>query len=222
MTRNKIYAIVEGHGEAQGPSENEPGAVVVLINKLLKELEFWSLFAAKRPFRMLSYGDFFRGDKLERAIRRHKSHQDCAALLVLLDMDDHCPRDKAFELTKRVKNMEPLPFSVVVVCAKCEYEAWFLASLESIYDGQTCFKDPEAKRDAKGWLKKHFGYRPTRDQSNYTHALDVVLTRERSRSFRRLYHAFEQIVTAAQTGQCIISPLKIASANELNHAPHPK
>ena len=212
MTRNKVYAIAEGHGEANKPSKKEQAAVIVLISRLLQELKCWSLFPVEKrpPFRMPSYGSFFRGDKLERAIRLHKMYADCVALLVLIDMDDDCAKEKATELTSRIQKMESLPFSVVVVCARREYEAWFLASLETIHPGQHYPTDPESRRDAKGWLRKQFGYKPTRDQSRYTQDLDIALARERSRSFRRLYHAFEEIATAASTGQCIISPLKIA------------
>jgi hypothetical protein len=136
MNRNKVYAIVEGHGEADHPFRGEQPAVVVLISKLLFELGCRTLFPTERvpPFRM-SFGEFFRGDKLERALRYHKKFSDCAAVLVLLDMDDDCPKEKAFELQERIRRMESLPFSVVIACAKREYEAWFLASLETIREG---------------------------------------------------------------------------------------
>jgi hypothetical protein len=207
MARNKIYAIVEGHGEANKPARDQQAAVVVLISKLLQELNCWSLFPVEKypPFRM-SYGDFFRGDKLERAIRLHKKYSDCAAVLILLDMDDDCAKERAFQLTNRIQSMEVLPFSVSVVCATCEYEAWFLASLETIHQGQSYSDDPESRRNAKGWLKKRFGYRQTRDQSRYTHNIDTALARRRSRSFRRLYHAFEEIISAVQAEETIITP----------------
>jgi hypothetical protein len=207
MTRNKIYAIVEGHGEANRPQGSVKPATVVLISKLLTELHHWTLFSVeKRPPFRLPYGQFFRGDKLERAIRLHKSYEDCAALLILLDMDDDCAKEKSMELVTRIRAMESLPFSVSVTCAVREYEAWFLASLETIQPGHCYEGDPELRRDAKGWLKRHFGYRPTRDQSAYTEGLDIALALGRSRSFRRLYHAFEEIIEASQTGHCIISP----------------
>ncbi len=208
MSRNKIYAIVEGHGEANPPSKGEQPAVIVLISSMLSELgRGWTLFPTEKipPFRM-SYGDFFRGDKLERAIRYYKYFEDCAAILVLLDMDDACPKKKALELSTRILAMEPLPFSVVVVCAKREYEAWFLASLETIQDGKSFDGDPEEKRDAKGWLRQNFGYKQTRHQAKYTRMLDIPLVLKRSRSFRRLYHAFEQIAEAVQNKKIIITP----------------
>lgn len=208
VTRNKFYAIVEGHGEANRPSPSEQPAVVILLKKLLQNLQCRTLFVAdKAPLFRLSYSQFFHNEKFENAIRYHAIYPDCAALLVLLDMDDHCPKEKAAELTARVRTMGALPFSVAVVCAKREYEAWFLASLESIHAEQHYPGDPEAPRDAKGWLKKQFGYRQIRDQALYTRKLNIELARVRSRSFRRLYHAVEELVAAVNEEQCVVTPV---------------
>jgi len=149
---------------------------------------------------------FFAAGKLEKVIRAHKMFADCAAVLILLDMDDDCPKQKGPALAERIRAMEELPFTVVIVCATREYEAWFLASLESIHTAHTYSDDPEGIRAAKGWLKRKFGYQEARDQSAYTQALDIVLAWDRSRSFQRLYHAFEQIVSAFEIGQTVITP----------------
>jgi hypothetical protein len=103
--------------------------------------------------------------------------------------------------------MGALPFSIAVVCAKREYEAWFLASLESIHAERRYEGDPEAPHDAKGWLKEHFGYRQIRDQSSYTRKLNIELARMRSRSFCRLCHAIEEIVTSVNNHECIVTPV---------------
>jgi hypothetical protein len=94
----------------------------------------------------------------------------------------------------------------MVVCAKREYEAWFLASLQSIQAGQLYPGDPESIRGAKEWLQHKFGYREVRDQSRYTRMLDVALAKDRSRSFRRLCHAFEELIAATQFGPPIVTP----------------
>jgi len=207
MSRNKVYAIVEGHGEANSPYRGVAPAVMVLIQRMLQYQNCWTLFPGTKypPFRMRSYGAFFAGDTFERAVRYHKGISDCAAVLVLLDMDDDCAKARAVELASRVKDMEALPFSVVVVAAKREYEAWFLASLETIKD-EVYGDDPEHRRDVKGWLKKQYGYRPTRHQAEYTQLVDIDLARARSRSFRRLCHAFEEVKCAQQDSHVIISP----------------
>ena len=47
--RNKIYAIVEGQGEANKPSSGELPAIIVLIKRLLyDELACWSLFPVEK------------------------------------------------------------------------------------------------------------------------------------------------------------------------------
>ena len=207
LPRNKVHAIVEGHGEAQAPNKNQQPAVTVLIQKLLNDLECYTLFpSGKPPWRMRSQGDFFADQKLENVIRAHKIYADCAAILILFDLDDGCPKEKAPLLTKRLRDMEELPFSIIVVCAKREYEAWFLSSLESIHPEHTYPDDPDFIRDAKGWLRRKFGYRERRDQTRYTRELDLKLARERSRSFRRLYHSFEEITSAFTSNQLIITP----------------
>ena len=80
MVRNKIYAIVEGHGEAKPPTPGQLPAVYVLMNKLLLDLHCWTLFPAIKavPWRMFSSGDFFAKGKLEQIIRAHKKEEDCA------------------------------------------------------------------------------------------------------------------------------------------------
>jgi hypothetical protein len=123
-------------------------------------------------------------------------------------MDDECPKEKALALTTRITGMEPLPFSVVVVCATREFESWFLASLETIHINEFYDRDPEEIRDAKGWLRKRYGYKPTRHQATYTERIDLDLARKRSRSFRRLYHAFEEILAAANEDRLIVTPTK--------------
>ncbi len=211
MSRNKIYAIVEGQGEANPPKGSQ-SAITVLISKMLTELNYWQLYpATKRPSFRMSYGSFFKDSKLENAIRYHKMFDDCAALLILLDMDDDCPKEKATELVNRINMMGTLPFSVVVVGAKREFESWFLASLETIHDEQLYNGDPESKRDAKGWLRKNFKYKQIRHQAVYTQKLDITLAYERSRSFRRLYHAFQELVDAAQQGRVVVTPVEQTS-----------
>jgi hypothetical protein len=208
MVRNKVYAIVEGHGEADPPSADQDPAVTLLMAKLLHYFECWDLFPAKRrPWRLDSCGDFYT-DTVLNALRAHKEFPDCATVLVIFDLDDGASCIIGPSLVARVRGMEDLPFSVVVVCARREYEAWFLASLETVQPGHTYPSDPEAIRGAKEWLTREFGYREVRDQARYTQAIDVARAGERSRSFRRLYHAFEELIAAAHTGQPVITPFQ--------------
>ena len=207
MSRNVIEILAEGHGEA-GPSirGSEPAATV-LVSRLLHHLgHSHELFATRTPLRMRSVGEFYRADVLEKRLRYLAQRDRCAAVLILLDMDDGCPTERARELGERVRAMLPLPFSTVIVAAKREYEAWFLASLESIHEGEAYPGDPESLRDAKGWLRKRYRYRPTSQQSEYTRRIDIKLAASRSRSFRRMLHAVDEIVTAYREGIQVVTP----------------
>jgi hypothetical protein len=126
------------------------------------------------------------------------------AALLLYDLDDGCPKEEVQKAAALIR-VANLPFPVAIVLAKCEYEAWMLASIESVSaadprlpEGLTCDVDPESIRDAKGWLTARLpdgiSYKPTFDQTRYTSAIDVALAAERSRSFRRLCHAVDELV----------------------------
>lgn len=178
-----------------------------LITRIISERYEWRhLFPGSPTWRMGSQGDFFKPRKLENVLRRFKAKDDCAAILVLVDMDESCPKEKAHEIVERIQLMELLPFSVTVVCPKPEFEAWFLACLEDIIPGSIFDGDPEERRDAKGYLNKNFGYKPTRNQIDFTHKLNINQTAERSRSFRRLLHAIEEILEAKERNETIITP----------------
>lgn len=203
--RNKIYAIVEGHGEAGQRKGTSP--VSFLINLINNERGNWSLVPWSPVSRMRSQGDFFKLGKLENVLRRYIEKEDCAAVLVLVDMDEYCAKEKAYEIVGRIHNMEKLPFSVAVVCPKPEFEAWFLACLEDIRPGHNFEGDPEERRDAKGYLKREFRYKPTRDQFEYTTKINIQKATERSRSFRRLVHAIEELSLAKEQDKTIITPI---------------
>ena len=112
-------------------------------------------------------------------------------------------------------------FPVVIVIAKCEYEAWFLASLETIAgqsfdlrpglpEDSSYPDDVEARVGVKGWITRQLPegriYKETLDQVAMTRLIDLEKARQRSRSFRRLCHALEQAVTAIDSGQKLVTP----------------
>ncbi len=178
----------------------------MLTIRLLQHFGCYDLYPADRPWRLRSTSEFFRGDFLERAIRAHRFFDDCAGVLVLVDLEDDCPALRGPELANRIRNMgEDLPFTVMVVCAYREYETWFLVSL-GVIRGEVYPGNPESHRDAKGWLSKRFGYREVRDQASYTQSLDIEITGQKSRSFRRLCHAFEELIEARAIGQPVVTP----------------
>ena len=95
---------------------------------------------------------------------------------------------------------------VAIVFAHREYEAWFLASMETIARGSgnsfgpdlVYEGDVETRRGVKEWLTHQMPprqiYKPTLHQAGFTALIDIELAQQRSRSFRRLCHAVEEIV----------------------------
>ncbi|MDP2783496.1 MAG: DUF4276 family protein [Sulfurimicrobium sp.] len=115
-------------------------------------------------------------------------------ILVLLDADDDCPAELGAQVLERARGIVPHR-RVSVVLANREYEAWFLASAESLH-GQRGFTfdspqnfEAERPRDAKGWLGERMAsgtYRETTDQSAFSALMDLQQAIEGSRSFRKL------------------------------------
>ena len=99
---------------------------------------------------------------------------------------------------------------VAVVLAKCEFEAWFLAAAESIRGWRGLRNDihspddPEAIRDAKGWLSNRMEngrkYHEKRDQPALTDSFDLEQAR-RADSFDKCYrdivHLLEELQKAS-------------------------
>ena len=129
---------------------------------------------------------------------------DTGWILVLLDADDDCPVTLALDIATRAREVLPnRPISVV--CANREFEAWFLASAESL-DGRRSLKvalrevpaDPDAIRGAKEWLSRRMTagrYRETTDQPAFAAIMDLEAARSRSRSFRKLCTDWSAFVT---------------------------
>jgi hypothetical protein len=212
MPLRKIVSIVEGDGEVT--------AVPVLLGRLLGLRQCYDLIA-DRPKNAHSVSNLTKPGGLEKFLAYARKEPDCAAVLVLLDADEDCAVGLATSLALRAK-MLSLPFPTAIVCAKCEYEVWFLASLSSISgkqingrpglnEGLTYDQPVENMRDAKGWLSKNMppgrAYKETQDQEAITRLLDFDLVREKSRSFRRLEHAIDELLVAIDQNTPFVTPL---------------
>ncbi len=165
-------------------------------------------------------GNLTKTGGLERFIQHAWKEPDCAAVLILMDADEKCAKALAESLSSRVLAMGAR-CSVVTVIAKCEYEAWFLTSLETIagqdLQGRTGLPaglqyqgDVEALTGVKGWFNRSFppkrAYKEEEDQAPMTRLLDIALARQRSRSFRRLCHALEEALEAMDSGKVVVTP----------------
>jgi len=208
----RIVPIVEGDGEVQ--------AVPLLLGKLLAGMGRPEVGVSRPPLNAGSCSNLTKEGGLERFVQNAALRGDCGSILVLMDADKGCPLKIAQDFVGRISALGT-KYPVVVVIANCEYEAWFLASLESIAGqtldgrpglpaGTTYPTDVEALVGVKGWLSSKFPgsrtYKETTDQALMTRLLRPDLVAPRSRSFRRLQHALEEAVAAMDAGQVVVTP----------------
>jgi len=190
----KIQPIVEGHGEVE--------AVPVLLRRLRDAAECWNVDIDK-PIRW-PRNHLIKEDSLKKAIEL-ALYRDCGGILVLFDSDQDCPKDLAPRLAKWAKNhARDVPCEVVM--AHKEYEAWFLASIESLRGKRDIrtdaepHPDPELPRGAKAQLEQRMergtSYMERIDQPALTQLFDMSLAYRRCRSFRKLTKAFADLVGA--------------------------
>ena len=187
----RIVPIVEGEGDV--------AAAPLLIRRILahQQIRGW---VVDRPIKAGGIGAVKK--KLERLIGLAELRDGCQAILILLDLDDGCPKEAAGELMESIGqcfNRHP----VAVVFAHREYEAWFLASVEDIagthgIPPETRFEgNPEKIRGAKEWLKHRFpkglSYKETKHQALFSMKISIDTAMKRSRSFRKLCTSIEEI-----------------------------
>jgi hypothetical protein len=209
VSSQAIYLVVEGDGEEQ--------AVPLLIRRLLYDYLERFEFASIQVFNAQGRGNLTRQGGLERILEKVQRSSDCMGCLILLDAekeDVRCPLTPVQQLADFAKK-RTWPFPIVIVCAVCEYESWFLYNLEAIardfelsttsYEG-----DPESECAAKGWISRQMppdaSYKETFHQVKFTDRIDIVKTAKQSRSFRRLVHAVEELVEAIDNHTTLVSP----------------
>jgi hypothetical protein len=189
-------------------------ALPILLRRLLHQrYQRYGVEIAK-PKKAGSSGKLIK--ELERFLRYAAITPQCGSILVLIDADDKCPKELAESLASRSKALG-LSKPTAIVCAKCEYETWFLASLNTIR-GRAAISETarfrgevESLRGAKEWLSDQMPpdrtYKETTDQASLTSLIDLSLAHANSRSFRRLCHAVEQLLAAMDSGLPVVTPL---------------
>lgn len=143
-----IQPVVEGHGDVL--------ALPVLLRRLVEEARTWSV-GVGRPIRR-PRNKLVRESGVEQAVRLAIEQRDCGGVLVLLDGNSDCPA----ALGPTVQAWAAAAAGVIpchVVLAQREYEAWFLAAIESLRgfrgvrtDAEP-HADPETPRGAKAQLE---------------------------------------------------------------------
>lgn len=184
----RVATIVEGDGEVK--------AVPLLLRRIGVAVAPLTALEVVRPIRV-PRGLFLKEDGLERYVHVAASRAGPdGRILVLLDANGDCPAELGTILLRRARALRPdLPIEVVI--AKCEYEAWFIATFESlrgtrgISSTASVPPDPESIRGAKEWLRARMSgpYSPTADQAALTARFDMTLARRRSPSFDKMWRA---------------------------------
>ena len=207
--RSGIVAIVEGPGDKK--------AVPGLVRKILWECHCFEIPVSQA---IPTGGKPFLLRKFERFLR-YAVDNGGTAVLVLLDADEECPREKAVGLARRATAMN-LNVPVAIVYAKQEYETWFICSLTpdragtGFGSGLNCRRMCQSRSVPKRYgmprsgsgrhMRRRHSYKETVDQEPLTHQLELDLVRSKSRSFRRLWHAMEELVQAVEQGAATVTP----------------
>ncbi len=194
----KIGCVVEG--------KSEVASVPILIRRVAA-IHYPELATVIPPSTRISRNKVFKTSELERAVgfaSQNIGRQ--GAIFIILDSDDDCPAELGPALLHRVSQVfRNVPIAVVL--AKREFEAWFLAAAESIRGRRGLKNDihspdnPEAIRDAKGWLSNQMkdsrAYRETRDQPALTALFDIEQARQAD-SFDKCYRDIVRLLEELQ------------------------
>ena len=189
----RIVAIVEGDGEVE--------AVPALIRRIHVEVSAGVPLEVGRPVRV-PRDRLLKDGELERylGLAANVAGAD-GRILVLLDANGDCPADLAPDILRRTRTARP-DRRIEVVLAKCEYESWFIATIDSLRGARGIAPDagvppdPESIRGAKEWLRGRMGgrYSPTADQTALTTRFDMASARRRSRSFDKMWRAVSALL----------------------------
>jgi Domain of unknown function (DUF4276) len=192
-----IQPIVEGYGEME--------AVPVLLRRLRDVAQAYPV-EVNQPIRR-HRNEFFDEGLVRKAVRLAIKYDSHAILLVVDgDADGDCPKTQAPQILGWAQaEAAGRPCAVVMVYR--EYEAWFLASIESLRGRRGIREDadshphPEEPRGAKGQLEARMeegrSYSPTADQPALSALFDMKPSYVNCRSFRHLVKVFGELVTAA-------------------------
>lgn len=190
-----IACIVEGHGDRE--------ALPVLIRRIAPEIGENIYFHVFPPIRVKKQRFLRYASERERYVRLAAKYvKGSGAIVVLLDSDDDCPREIAPGLAEELAGLVP-DTRVCVVFATREYEAWFLAALDSLRKTGLIASDafgpprPEEIRGAKQWLSgcmtRAGGYRETLHQASFSAIVDLHMARQRARSLDKLWRDLEVV-----------------------------
>lgn len=191
-----IVPIVEGHGEVE--------SVPLLVRRVLQEeLQRYDILPAK------AINTKGKGTLMHRIKNFLSLAAGGDAVLVVFDADEHCALELVKEICDSCRGISAST-PVAVVCAVRAYEAWLLASIETVFPGQaTMSSKPETLPNPKSALRDiapDGRYRETEHQVRLTSRIDIDIASANSRSFRRFCHAIKELVKAIDSSTAIVTP----------------
>ena len=189
-----LALIVEGHGEKE--------SVPILVRRIASGIDPGLTVNIPHPIRVPS-SRLIKAGELERTIELAALKiERNGGILVLLDCDweNSCPATDGPQLLERATDSRP-DIPIAVVLARQEYEAWFIAAIESLRGKRglpadvIAAPDPEGIRGAKEWIGARMGrrYSETLDQPALTAEFDINEAR-RSDSFDKCYREIRKLL----------------------------
>ncbi|RKU17511.1 hypothetical protein C6500_15275 [Candidatus Poribacteria bacterium] len=201
----KVGCIVEGHGDVV--------AVPLLIRRIAAELHPDLVIETPRPIRV-QRNQIVQADKFERRVELAAQRiGGQGSIFIILDADDSCPAQLGPELLNRASQVRSdLPIAVVL--AKYEFEAWFLASAESLR-GQRGLRDniqppndPETIRGAKEWLTHRMEGSRTYSETHDQPALAALFDIDKARQVDSFDKCYREIVRLLEELQKASDPIQ--------------
>ncbi|MBI2933646.1 MAG: DUF4276 family protein [Planctomycetes bacterium] len=188
----RLACIVEGHGEVD--------AVPVLVRRIASEIERPVDLPHANVIRV-PRSKLVKDGEEERAVKLAAGRAGpIGRILILVDADRDCPAQLGPVLLRRARGVVG-SMPVAVVLAKHEFEAWFIAAVESLREALAlparvvAPADPEIIRGAKEWLHDQgVDYGETADQARLTALFDFAAAK-RTNSFEKCYREIRAILT---------------------------
>jgi hypothetical protein len=186
----KVALVVEGQGDE--------AAFPVLVARIC-EL-YGQHLIAPNPIRSGGLNKLERPGEIERFAVLAASRADVQRVIIVADIDDGCPVEKARHLQQRVASAEQRFAKPIHVClAVREFEGWLLCDLDNIrqlvreypWKQEVVCEDGNLVRGAKEHLGRAMGrrYREPIDQAVLSRHINVHNVAEKSRSFRKFIKA---------------------------------
>ena len=178
-------------------------ALPVLLRRLRDEAHAWEVDIG-RPIRR-PRNQLVREPDIRQAVQLALVQPDCRAILILFGGNSDCPAELGPTVQACAQaTAGDVPCAVVI--AHKEYEAWFLAAIESlrghrsVRDDAEPLVDPEGPRGAKEQLEARMharaSYLETTDQAAFSARFSLSDAYHRSRSFQKLASSFGLLVSA--------------------------